>query len=118
MFVFRIRVMLNESLQEEVARYEVESGEMMDRIQEELECCGVLGLSDWESRANGTVPASCCVSAQCQGDQPELYQAGCLDQMELKILKAYFWTVISVLPVLSFSIIVQLLLLVGSCFGG
>ena len=107
-------MMLNESLQEEMARYE-ESGEAMDRIQEELECCGLLGVSDWESRANGTVPASCC---EGEGDQPELYQAGCLDQMELKILKVYFWTAITVLPVLSFSIIVQLLLLVGSCFGG
>ena len=103
--------MLNESLYEE-------RGEMMDKIQDELECCGVLGVSDWESRGNGTVPASCCVSAQCDGDQPEFYQAGCLDQMELKIFKMYFWTSITVIPVLSLSLIVQLLLLVGSCFGG
>ena len=103
--------MLNESLSEE-------RGEMMDKIQDELECCGVLGVSDWESRGNGTVPASCCVSAQCDGDQPEFYQAGCLDQMELKIFKMYFWTSITVIPVLSLSLIVQLLLLVGSCFGG
>ena len=112
MFVFRIRLTLNESLYEEMASYE-DRGEMLDRIQEELECCGVLGVSDWESQGNGTVPASCCVPAQCDGDQ-----AGCLDQMELKIIKVYFWTSITVLPVLSLSIIVQLLLLVASCFGG
>ena len=115
--MFRIRLVLNESLYEEMAGYN-ESQEMMDRIQEELECCGVLAVSDWETRGNGTVPASCCVSVQCEGDKPELYQVGCLDQMESKILKVYFWTAITVLPVLSLSIIVQLLLLVGSCFGG
>ena len=104
--------MLNESLHEELARYE-ESGEMLDRIQEELECCGVLGVSDWESQGNGSVPTSCF-----EGDQPQFYHAGCLDQMELKIFKVYFWTSISVIPVLSCSLIVQLLLLVGSCFGG
>ena len=105
--------MLNESLHEEMARYE-ESGEMLDRIQEELECCGVLGVADWESDwGNGTVPASCREEGQL-----DLYQAGCLDQMELKIFKVYFWTSITVLPVLSISLIVQLLLLVGSCFGG
>ena len=93
--------MLNESLSEE-------RGEMMDKIQDELECCGVLGVSDWESRGNGTVPASCCVSAQCDGDQPEFYQAGCLDQMELKIFKVYFWTSITVLTVLSLSSIASL----------
>ena len=102
--------MLNQSLQEEMARYE-ESGEMMDRIQEQLECCGVLGVSDWESQANRTVPASCYGR-----EQSEIYQAGCLDQMEFQMFKVHFWTSISVLPVLSCSVIVQLLLLIGSCF--
>ena len=104
--------MLNESLLEEMASYE-ESGEMMDRIQDQLECCGVLGVSDWESQPNITVPASCY-----EREQSEIYQASCLDQMEFQIFKVHFWSSISVLPVLSLSVIVQLLLLIGSCFGG
>ena len=97
-----------------MARYE-ESGEMMDRIQEQLECCGVLGVSDWESRGNGTVPASCCVAAQCDGDQPEFYQAGCLDQMEFKIFKVYFWSAISLLAAFSYGIIIQFYLFIAFC---
>ena len=103
--------MLNESLYEE-------RGEMMDRIQKELTCCGVLGVSDWESRGDGTVPASCCVAAQCDGDRPEFYQAGCLDQMEFKIFKVYFWSDISLLAVLSYGVIIQLCLLIATCFPG
>ena len=87
---------------------------MLDLIQEELECCGVLGVSDWKSRGNGTVPASCCSSAppQCE------HQAGCLHQVEFQIFRVYFWTSLTLLPVLTFSIVVLILFLVGSCFPG
>ena len=46
--MFRIRLLLNESLVEEMDKYE-ESGELMDKIQGKLECCGVHNFTDWQS---------------------------------------------------------------------
>merc|ERR1711874_539944 len=75
----RIRLMLNESLTDLMENYQY-SHVMMDKIQTELECCGVLNSTDWQSLGNGTVPSSCCQSGQC-GEGQETFPAGCLHQM-------------------------------------
>ena len=111
---FRIRLMLNESLTDEMENYQY-SPVMMDKIQTELECCGVLNSTDWQSLGNGTVPSSCCQSGQCREGQ-ETFPAGCLHQMELKMFKVYFWLAVCLMAALCFGLIIQLLLLVSSCF--
>ena len=79
---------------------------MMDKIQGELHCCGVHNLTDWQSLNNGTVPAS------CEGEGG-IFQVGCLDQMELRVFKVYYWTAIPLLLTLSFGIIVTVFALVS-----
>ena len=92
---------------EEMDKYE-ERGEMMDKIQGKLECCGVHNFTDWQSLGNGTIPAS------CEGEQ-EIFQVGCLDQMELRVFQAYYWTAIPLLLTLSIGILTVIFSIVGKC---
>ena len=81
---------------------------MMDKIQGELHCCGVHNLTDWQSLNNGTVPAS------CEGDEG-IFHVGCLDQMELRVFKVYYWTTIALLLTFSLGILVTVFAFVFSC---
>jgi len=62
-----------------------------DRIQENLECCGVDGFSDWINtewaNENRTFPSSCCKNlGVCNNlDIQQIYQKGCYPEI-LKLL--------------------------------
>jgi len=72
--------------------------EVWDRIQTELECCGLAGVEDYANSTflsqTGQLPRSCCGPLQidlfgqiesCRGETASRYQTGCL-----KALKSYF----------------------------
>lgn len=55
-----------------------------DKLQEELECCGVDSYEDWKNIANITrIPESCCKDAKkCTGKEEDIYNKPCASQIE------------------------------------
>nr|XP_020833818.1 tetraspanin-3-like isoform X1 [Phascolarctos cinereus] len=59
----------------------------VDRLQEELKCCGIHNYTDWRVMGHISAPTSCCqkIFLNCTGDlstSQQLYQKGCLPKLE------------------------------------
>lgn len=56
-----------------------------DKLQEEFDCCGVNGSSDWTT-ANTTIPESCCTpnaGTHCDTSKPtNIFNKGCANEVE------------------------------------
>lgn len=52
-----------------------------DTVQKDFKCCGVRNYTDWNTLANKTAPASCCVKAGCT-PPAGIYEGGCLNKFE------------------------------------
>ncbi|KAM9097200.1 tetraspanin-36-like [Sarcophilus harrisii] len=77
----------------------------VDRLQEELQCCGIHNYTDWRVMGNFSAPTSCCqkIFLNCTGalDSAQLlYQEGCLpklEQLRKIVLGQVFWCCIGAL---------------------
>lgn len=79
-------------------------GNSVNRIQNELHCCGLQNYTDWETTSwyqhndNHTVPKSCCnvTYSACSGNitEPnELYLEGCFVKLHHRLTFYLFWLV-------------------------
>ncbi|XP_068955877.1 tetraspanin-3-like [Petaurus breviceps papuanus] len=77
----------------------------VDRLQQELQCCGIHNYTDWGMIGCFSAPASCCqkIFLNCTGafnSSQLLYQEGCLpklDQRRKVVLSHVFWCCVGAL---------------------
>ncbi|XP_061529959.1 CD63 antigen [Phycodurus eques] len=109
-YIFRKKVanVVQDSLADMISRYSNSSAEFkasVDKLQEDLKCCGINGSSDWLNfRPDGnSVPDSCClnVSPNCgigaMTDSAKVHQEGCRDALEELLKKNSLWVIIAAL---------------------
>merc|ERR1719498_670237 len=98
----KISVVVQDSLTDMINNYKTgkpEFKEAVDRMQEDLECCGVTNTSDWRSfTAEGnSVPDSCCVNVTkdcgigAMSDPVKVHQQGCHDKVVELLKKNILW---------------------------
>ncbi|XP_068588919.1 CD63 antigen [Cebidichthys violaceus] len=91
----------------------------LDKLQEDMKCCGVNSSSDWRSFGNDgkSVPDSCCVtpSANCgkgtMTDAAKVHQEGCHDALVAFLRKNILWVIVAALVIAG----LQVLGIVFSC---
>ncbi|TNN57239.1 CD63 antigen [Liparis tanakae] len=123
-YVFRnkLSAVVQDSLTDMISGYKNGTDEFrssLDKLQEDLKCCGVNSSSDWRSfRGDGnSVPDSCCVtlSANCgvgaMRDAATVHQKGCHDALEAFLKKNLLWVIVAALVIAG----LQILGIVFSC---
>ncbi|XP_035512743.1 CD63 antigen [Morone saxatilis] len=111
-YVFRNKLsgVVQDSLAEMITHYEngtAEFKDTVDKLQEELKCCGVNSSSDWKtfSSEGNSVPDSCCVNVtkRCgvgtMTDATKVYQKGCHDAVEALLKKNLLWVIVAALVI-------------------
>lgn len=110
MFRKKLSVIVQDSLTEMITNYKngtKEFKEAVDKLQQDLKCCGVNSSSDWRSftSAGNTVPDSCCmnVTEGCgigtMTDAAKVYQQGCHDVLEEVLKKNIQWVIVAALVI-------------------
>ncbi|XP_007489556.2 tetraspanin-36-like isoform X2 [Monodelphis domestica] len=77
----------------------------VDRLQEELQCCGIHNYTDWKVTGHFSAPTSCCqkIFWNCTGalgPSQLLYQEGCLpklEQLQKVVLDRVLWCCVGAL---------------------
>ncbi|XP_011629543.1 CD63 antigen-like [Pogonomyrmex barbatus] len=59
-----------------------EAKELVDGIQDTLECCGVTGPSDFNTIHHMSIPGSCCGLKEETCPESDAYQQGCAEALE------------------------------------
>lgn len=123
-YIFRNKIsnVVQDSLTEMITKYNNSSAEFrktVDKLQEDLKCCGVNSSSDWKNfKPNGnSVPDSCCVNVtincgdKTMTDAAKVHQEGCHDAVEALLKKNIQWVIVAAL-VIAF---LQIMGIVFSC---
>ncbi|XP_034392101.1 CD63 antigen [Cyclopterus lumpus] len=123
-YVFRNKLsnIVQDSLTDMISGYKNGTDEFrstLDKLQEDLKCCGVNSSSDWSSfRADGnSVPDSCCLtlSTNCginaMTNAAIVHQKGCHDALEAFLKKNILWVIVVALVIAG----LQILGIVFSC---
>ncbi|XP_060930333.1 CD63 antigen [Limanda limanda] len=123
-YVFRNKLseVVQDSLTEMIDRYNNGTDEFrksVDKLQEDLKCCGVNSSSDWRNfkPAGNSVPDSCCVnvSTNCGAgammDPVKVHQAGCHDAVVDVLKENILWVIVAALVIAG----LQILGLVFAC---
>ncbi|TWW57039.1 CD63 antigen [Takifugu flavidus] len=123
-YVFRNKLgnIVQDSLADAVSNYKNGTDDFrktVDKMQEDLKCCGMNSSSDWRSFADdgNSVPDSCCITVAkgCGknklSDESAVYQKGCHDVI-VDLLKSNIQWVIVAALVIAF---LQLMGLVFAC---
>ncbi|XP_070766417.1 CD63 antigen [Enoplosus armatus] len=111
-YIFRnkLSAVVQDSLTEMITSYNNGTAEFKDtvnKLQEDLKCCGVNSSSDWRGfRPDGnSVPDSCCVnvSTNCgigaMTDAAKVHQKGCHDAVEALLKKNIQWVIVAALVI-------------------
>ncbi|XP_051281257.1 CD63 antigen [Dicentrarchus labrax] len=111
-YVFRNKLsgVVQDSLTDMIMHYEngtAEFKDTVDKLQEELKCCGVNSSSDWKifSSEGNSVPDSCCknITAGCgvgtMTDAAKVYLKGCHDAVEALLKKNLLWVIVAALVI-------------------
>ncbi|XP_008291891.1 CD63 antigen [Stegastes partitus] len=111
-YVFRnkISTVVQDSLTEMITNYKNGTEEFrasVDKLQEDLKCCGVTNSSDWRSFApdGNSVPDSCCVNvtANCgkgtMTDASKVHTEGCRSAVEALLQKNILWVIVAALVI-------------------
>lgn len=123
-YVFRNKLsnVVQTSLTDMIAGYKNGTAEFkntLDKLQEDLKCCGVNSSSDWRDFGHdgNSVPDSCCVtlSTNCgvgaMTDAAKVHQKGCHDALEAFLKKNILWVIVAALVIAG----LQILGIVFSC---
>ncbi|XP_041801256.1 CD63 antigen [Chelmon rostratus] len=111
-YVFRnkLSAVVQDSLTEMISSYNNGTAEFKDavnKLQEDLKCCGVNSSSDWRNfRPEGnSVPDSCCVNVTTNcgigtmTDAAKVHQEGCHDAVEALLKKNIQWVIVAALVI-------------------
>lgn len=111
-YVFRnkISAVVQDSLTEMITNYKNGSDEFrlsVDKLQEDLKCCGVNSSADWRNFApdGNSVPDSCClnVTANCgkgtMTDASKVHTEGCRNAVEAILQKNILWVIVAALVI-------------------
>ncbi|XP_041654858.1 CD63 antigen [Cheilinus undulatus] len=110
-YIFRnkLSTIVQDSLVDMIPKYNSSSQfkETVDKLQEDLKCCGVNSSTDWKNifPEKNTVPDSCCknVTTNCgvgaMTDPNKVYQEGCHDAMEAFLKKNIQWVIVAALVI-------------------
>ncbi|XP_033485423.1 CD63 antigen [Epinephelus lanceolatus] len=109
-YVFRnkLSAVVEDSLTDMINSYKNGTAEFkksVDKMQEDLKCCGGNSSSDWRnfSPDGKTVPDSCCikVTPKCgvgaMTDAAKVHQKGCHDAFEALLKKNILWVIVAAL---------------------
>ncbi|XP_056278843.1 CD63 antigen [Pseudoliparis swirei] len=123
-YVYRNKLsnIVEDSLTDMISGYKNGTDEFrstVDKLQEDLKCCGVNSSSDWRSFGDdgNSVPDSCCLtlSTKCgigaMTDAAKVYQKGCHDALEAFLKKNILWVIVAALVIAG----LQILGIVFSC---
>jgi len=122
-YIFRNKIsdVVQDSLTEMITKYEnstTEFKDTVDKLQEDLKCCGVNSSADWKDfKPPNSVPDSCCVkvTANCgigaMTDPAKVHTKGCHDVLEALLKKNVQWVIVAAL-VIAF---LQIMGIVFSC---
>ncbi|CAL8250245.1 unnamed protein product [Arctogadus glacialis] len=122
-YIFRghIKGEVREGLNQLIAKYNTtdEIKQTVDKMQEDLKCCGANNSSDWLyfGADRKTVPDSCCVniSKGCGvgelNDDLKVHVQGCHTAVEESLMKNLMWIVIAAVVIA----IIQIMGIVFSC---
>jgi len=124
-YIFRNKIsdVVQDSLSEMISKYNNSTAEFrdtVDKLQEDLKCCGVNSSSDWRNfkPTGNSVPDSCCVNvtANCgdgtMTDAAKVHQEGCHRAVEALLKQNVQWVIVAAL-VIAF---LQIMGIVFSCF--
>uniref|UniRef100_UPI0037E96328 CD63 antigen n=1 Tax=Semicossyphus pulcher TaxID=241346 RepID=UPI0037E96328 len=110
-YVYRkkISAVVQDSLVDMISKYNSteQFKKTVDKLQEDLKCCGVNSSSDWKGfKADGkSVPDSCCVNVteKCglgtMTDKAKVHQEGCHDAVEAFLQKNIQWVIVAALVI-------------------
>jgi len=111
-YIFRnkLSTVVQDSLTEMINNYNNGTTEFklsVDKLQEDLKCCGVNSSSDWRSfRSEGnSVPDSCCVNVTINcgigtmTDAVRVHQKGCHDAVEAMLKQNLQWVIVAALVI-------------------
>ncbi|XP_068454076.1 CD63 antigen [Clinocottus analis] len=123
-YVFRNKLsnIVQDSLTDMIAGYANGTDEFkstVDKLQEDLKCCGANSSSDWRAFGidGNSVPDSCCVTLapDCgkgtMTDAAKVHQKGCHDALEAFLKKNILWVIVAALIIAG----LQILGIVFSC---
>lgn len=106
----KISAVVEDSLTDMITNYKNGTAEFkksVDKMQEDLLCCGGNSSSDWRDFGpdRNTVPDSCCVvvSPGCgvgaMTDAAKVHQKGCHDALEALLKKNILWVIVAALVI-------------------
>ncbi|XP_029911701.1 CD63 antigen [Myripristis murdjan] len=107
----KLTVIVQDSFTDMINQYNSNSTDefrnAVDKMQEDLKCCGVNSSSDWKNFRPGgnSVPDSCCinVTAGCgvgaMTDSNKVYQQGCQIALETKLRQNIQWVIVAALVI-------------------
>ncbi|CAN9515466.1 unnamed protein product [Ophioblennius macclurei] len=111
-YIFRnkLSAIVNDSLTDMIENYNTSSKEFrasVDKLQEDLHCCGVNSSADWRefSPDGNSVPDSCCrnVSANCgkgaMTDASKVNVEGCSKAVEAVLRQNILWVIVAALVI-------------------
>ncbi|XP_028437912.1 CD63 antigen [Perca flavescens] len=111
-YIFRnkLSVVVQDSLEDMISDYKNGTAEFrksLDKLQEDLKCCGVNGSSDWTDFGadKNSVPDSCCVKVATgcgkgtMKDAAKVYQKGCHDAVVTFLKKNLLWVIIAAIVI-------------------
>lgn len=111
-YIFRGKIgdVLEDSLIDMISNYNTSSQEFretVDKLQEDLHCCGINNSSDWRGYGadNASVPDSCCKeqTTDCgkgaMTDASRVYQMGCHDVLAEGLRKNFLWVIVAALVI-------------------
>lgn len=122
-YVFRnkLSAIAHDSVNDMIKNYEkqAEFKKTVDKLQQDLKCCGMNGTSDWEGiiGTENSVPDSCCknFTAGCGNgtmtDSDKVYQQGCNAAVEEFLKNHMLWVIVAAVVIA----ILQLLGIVFAC---
>ncbi|XP_032375987.1 CD63 antigen [Etheostoma spectabile] len=121
-YVFRNKLtdVVQDSLKNMISDYENGTAEFqhsLDKLQEDLKCCGFNGSSDWKdfSSDKKSVPDSCCVKVtpKCgvgaMTDAAKVHQEGCGEALVAYLKKNMLWVIVA-------AIVIAVLQIMGIAF--
>ncbi|XP_074537646.1 CD63 antigen [Halichoeres trimaculatus] len=110
-YIFRnkLSAIVQDSLSDMIPKYNStdEFKKTVDKMQEDLKCCGVNSSADWKNFKpdRKSVPDSCCknVTKNCgdgaMTDGAKVYQQGCHDVLEEVLKKNIQWVIVAALVI-------------------
>ncbi|XP_071333259.1 CD63 antigen [Trachinotus anak] len=106
----KLSTVVQDSLTEMISQYNNSTAEFragVDKMQEDLKCCGVNSSADWRNYRpdRNSVPDSCClnVTTNCglgaMTDASKVRQEGCHDAVEALLKKNILWVIVAALVI-------------------